>query len=137
MRICVVVPSEEYLQQAGVRIRYLRIREFLLELGNELTLQVLDKFSPKESPDKDVYIFSKCYDARAYVFARFLADAGKLIGVDIFDDYFSQQSDSRFERMREWLRTVAELTDFFLCSTPRMEEVLKSVTPGIPIHVMH
>lgn len=137
MKLCVVVPSQEYLKQAGVRIRYHRIREHLEELGTELTIEVIDNFSRTTLIDKDVYLLSKCNDARAYVVAHRFAAARKLIGVDFFDDYFSQAADSRFERMRDWFQTMEDLTDFALCSTGRMREVVNETAPGLPCHVMN
>jgi len=38
MKLCVVVPSADYLKQAGVRIRYERIAPALEELGHSLSL---------------------------------------------------------------------------------------------------
>ena len=137
MRICVIAPTEEYLLQAGARIRYFRIRQHLSELGIELAIEVIDKFTPKMPLDSQVYVFSKCQDARAYAVANLLKDAGKLIGVDFFDDYFSQRSDSRLKRMRDWIVEIGPFADFALCSTPRMREVLRDWLPRHACHVMN
>jgi hypothetical protein len=137
MKLCVVVPSQDYLKQAGVRIRYNRIREHLEELGTELSLEVIDNFGRTTPIDKDVYVLSKCNDARAYVVAHRLSAARKLTGVDFFDDYLSQPADSRLGRMRGWFRDMTGLTDFALCSTERMKEVVTELSPGLPCHVMN
>lgn len=43
MKLCVLAPSEEYLNQAGVRIRYRRISEDLQSFGVDLSIEVIDK----------------------------------------------------------------------------------------------
>lgn len=137
MRICVIAPSQQYLAQAGVRIRYQRIAGRLEALGHTLTIQVIDELRGPGLAEHDVYLFSKCYDARAFAVAASLKLGGKQVGVDFFDDYFSQHADSRFIRMREWVRTMSGFADYFLCSTPRMREVMASYMPGKPSHVMN
>jgi hypothetical protein len=137
VRVCVLAPSPEYLGQAGVRIRYMRISEQLRALGHELTVQVIDHFQSPEQFTHDAYVFSKCYDARCFVIGHLLRAHGRLIGVDMFDDYFSQHGNSRFVGQREWLRGLAEFVDFFLCSTPRMKDVAASYLPGTPGHILN
>jgi hypothetical protein len=137
MKLCVVAPSEEYLGLAGVRIRYLRIEAHLREQGHELSIEVIDKFTSLAQFRHDIYLFSKCYDARAFLIGRLLLKTGKLVGIDLFDDYFSQSANSRFICHREWLRTMAGLTDFFLCSTARMKEVAATYMPGIAGHILN
>lgn len=137
MRICVIAPSPQYLLQAGVRIRYQRIAGHLEALGHAIVIQVIDTLRDRELAAHDVYLFSKCYDARAIAIAASLRSRGKLVGVDFFDDYFSQANDSRFVRMREWVRTMAGLVDYFMCSTPRMRDVIARYWPELPGHVMN
>lgn len=137
MQIAVVVPSEQYMALAGVRIRYQRIAARLEAAGHSLDMLQIADFRATDAAGSDVYIFSKCYDARSYLAARALKARGKLIGVDMFDDYFGQSRDSRFVRQREWLRTIGGLCDFFLCSTPRMRDVVAGFMPGKPGHVLN
>jgi len=136
MKLCVVVPSADYLKQAGVRIRYERIAPALEELGHSLSLELIDNFRASSRLEHDIYLFSKCTDAKAPLLARAINGAGRLVGVDLFDDYFSQSTDARFLTHREWLRTITPLVDFILCSTQRMKEVAQSYT-NKPIHVMN
>ncbi len=137
MKICVIAPSEQYLAAAGVRIRYQRIAKHLATLGHELRIAVVDTLNKASALTDDVYLISKCYDARALVVARLLADNGKIIGADFFDDYFSQAGDSRFVRQREWVRDLAGFLDFFLCSTPRMREVIAGYLGDRAGHIMN
>jgi hypothetical protein len=104
MKICVIAPKEGYLAQAGVRIRYQRIAGRLETAGHELQIRIIDDLQSVEAFDCDIYLFSKCHDARSQIVARELCRIGKVIGVDLFDDYFSQSRDSRFVRQREWLK---------------------------------
>jgi hypothetical protein len=137
MKLCVLAPTQEYLGLAGVRIRYLRIAEHLRVLGHELSIQVIDQFKSAAQFNHDAYLFSKCYDGRCHVIGQMLQQGGKLVGVDMFDDYFSQRDDSRFLGHREWLRSMAPRLDFYLCSTPRMQEVMAGYLPGTPGHILN
>jgi hypothetical protein len=130
------VPSEQYLDQAGVRIRYRRIEGILREHGHELRLLVMSKLRAADLT-ADVYLISKCYDARAVLLARRLAASAIPVGVDLFDDYFSQAGDSRFAKLRYWLERLLESTDFVLCSTSAMRELAARICPAVPVHVMN
>ncbi len=134
MRLCVVVPTEEYLKQAGVRIRYRRIATFLEAAGHHLTLLPVGEF---RTIDHDVYLFSKCFDASALVIAQMAASHGSMVGIDLFDDYFSQKDDSRFQRLRGWLTAALTQADFVLCSTPVMRRVAEQYAPAVPTFVMN
>ncbi len=59
------------------------------------------------------------------------------VGIDLFDDYFSQKGDPRFARLRAWLAAMTETCDFILCSTPAMKAVAAAQAPGLPSHVMN
>lgn len=136
MRICVIAPTEEYLQQAGVRIRYQRIQPIVKKLGLEISIALIDTFRASTKLEHDVYLFSKCVDARACLVASMLKRAEKWVAVDLFDDYFSQADNSKFISQREWLRTMASLVDFYLCSTGRMKRVAERYIPA-PGHVLN
>jgi hypothetical protein len=137
MKICVLVPSEEQMAQAGVRIRYRRIEGELRPQGHELNLKAMEDLRTPQDLTEDVYIMSKCQDARGGLLARLLADNGKLVGVDLFDDYYSQSVDSRFSRLRHSLRGQLESADFILCSTPAMRELAMRLAPRLPVHVLN
>ena len=137
MRICVVVPSEAYRALAGTRIRYDRLRESLADLGVTLESEVISEYRRNSKLTHDVYLFSKCNDARAVLLASILKQAGKLVGIDLFDDYFSQTGDARFTAHREWMRDISRKMDFVICSTPRMREVAASYMPAIRSHVLN
>jgi len=137
MKLCVVAPKEGYLAQAGVRIRYQRIAPYLESAGHELQIRIIDDLQSADAFDGDAYLFSKCQDARSQVIARELSRLGKVIGIDLFDDYFSQSGDSRFLRQREWLRTMDCWVDFVLCSTARMRDVASRFLPRSPAHILN
>lgn len=137
MRICVIVPSQGYLAQAGTRIRYNRLRDSLAALGSSLETAIIGDFRNKARLDHDVYILSKCNDARGVMMAIILKRVGKLVGIDLFDDYFSQEGDSRFAVQREWMRGITPHLDFMLCSTQRMRDVAQHYSPGVLAHVLN
>ena len=137
MNICILVPSADYAMQAGVRIRYRRIEQVLGAQGHELHVTPIQDLLKQTDFVYDVYIISKCYDARALLVAGLLQGGNKLVGVDLFDDYFSQTHDSRFTGLRYWLRSLLRSADIVLCSTPVMRDLARSFAPELAVHVMN
>jgi hypothetical protein len=136
MKLAVLVPSDAYRSYAGARIRYDRIAPELDQHGIELELTDIGQFDPATA-DCDGIVISKCHDARALIAAAELARRGKLVGVDLFDDYFSQLSDSRLTRFRNWLVQLVELCDFVLCSTQAMADVVRRYRSSLPTHIVN
>ncbi|QZN98509.1 hypothetical protein [Chenggangzhangella methanolivorans] len=118
------------------RIRYHRLAERLEAAGHALELLPIEALG-QGGRDADVFVFSKCHDARTVALAEDLRSRGARVGVDVFDDYYSDVADSRFVHLREWLRGLAARLDFAMCSTPLMADKLKGILPRLPIHVMH
>ena len=137
MNICVVVPSSEYLGQAGARIRYERISAHLLSHGAVIKFKVIEDFSENSYFNDDVYIISKVYDFRAVLLAAEITASGKLVGPDLFDDYFSDTEDFRFTRLRNWLAELTKFSSFALCSTNKIRNGLSAYLNEIPAHVMN
>lgn len=137
MKIGILLPSEQQKAQAGVRIRYLRMGQAMSRLGYQLELLPIQELTSKAAFRHDAYLISKCYDARAMVAAQVIEEMGKPVGVDLFDDYFSQADDSRFVRLRYWLRALLKHCSYVLCSTPRMKEVAGRYAPALPAHVLN
>ena len=137
MKLGIIIPTEEHKAQAGVRIRYERIKPALQALGHDLDLITIQDLTLSSKLTCDIYLISKCYDARSILAAQRLHNLGARVGIDLFDDYFSQLTDSRFVRLRYWLRTLLPHCSFILCSTPGMQEIAKAYAPRLPIHVMN
>ena len=133
MNICIVIQSEAFRTSAGMRIRYDRFRANLAGTGATIDALTIAELSAAKTLDHDVYIFCKTFDTAALLLARRLRAAGKVIGQDVFDDYFSQYGDQRLQRFRQWMRDMAPVTQFAICSTVRLVEVLKPYMPDIPI----
>lgn len=136
MKMIVLVPSDEYRSYAGARIRYGRLAPELAARGIDLTLIDIARFDPS-SADYDLVLVSKCHDARSLILAAAVSARGKLVGFDLFDDYFSQEDDSRLTRYRAWLRQLAPVCDFALCSTSVMVEVIRRYRRDLPVYVMN
>jgi hypothetical protein len=132
MRIIVIVPSKAHKQTAGVRIRYDR----LSAAGVPIKVEAYDDLAADIFFDGDVYIFSKTYSAEAGVAARKLREMGKVVGIDLFDDYFSQLYDSRLQWSRDWLRRFGGVFDFALCSTEVIRQVAEIYMPNKPLLVL-
>jgi|GEM_PF-803971 len=137
MKICVIIANDAWRATAGVRIRYNRLQPVLERLGHRLELKAIADFSTLRGEDADVYIFSKTHDVRAVILARLLRAKGSRVGVDLFDDYYSQHSDSRFVHLRRWFREMLPTLDFTLCATSNMAERLKSLAPGLPCQIVN
>lgn len=136
MKILVLIPSQDYRNQAGARIRYGRIATHIAGAGHELRLENIDAFDPLAA-DCDVMIISKCHDARALLCAAAAAQRGIKVGIDLFDDYFSQRHDSRLSRMRGWFDQMLRFCSFVLCSTPAIATVAHRYRMDLPAHVMN
>ncbi len=136
MKVCVLIPNKEYATQAGVRIRYQRIFSVVGLEGINLSVIPIQDITAVSDLDSDIYIISKCYDARAIYLANLLKGK-KCVGVDIFDDYFSQIDDSRFTRLRLWLSELATVVDFAMCATPAMISVIRKYNSSLPVHVLN
>lgn len=136
MRLGILTPSAEYAGQAGARIRYGRMAEALAQAGVRSVLQPIGDFDP-QGDLFDAVLVSKCHDARAVLTAAYLRRRGVAVGVDLFDDYFSQSDDPRLSRYRMWFRQMTEECGFVLCSTPAMEAIVHSHAPDLPVHVLN
>jgi hypothetical protein len=132
MKICIVIQSDAFRASAGMRIRYDRFRDSL-DQSVVIDARTTAELSSGGNFEHDVYIFCKTFDTLALLLARRLKEAGKTVGQDFFDDYFSQLADPRLERFRQWLRDMAPVTDFAICSTACMSQVIQSYMPAVPI----
>lgn len=137
MKICIIAPNEEYLEQAGARIRYFRISEYIESSGVTFDVRSLDTIDLTKSLKYDIYIISKCYDARSIIFANQVKASDKILAVDLFDDYFSQKDDPRFSRLRQWLSELLPLCNFALCSTEVMKDVVNKFKPDLPVNILN
>lgn len=138
MKLTIIVSSTQYLRSAGNRIRYQRLVEPLAQLGCTLSIAVIDALDVKNAPTaQDIFLFSKVQDARGIALAHTLRAGGARVGVDLFDDYFSQVDDARFAPQRVWLARMAQTSDFFLCSTERMKQVAEHSFGPIVGHVLN
>jgi len=135
MRICVVVQSAAFLDSAGARIRY---RRFAQDLPPGVTLDVVpiaDLLAQKQFA-ADAYVFAKVFSANALILGHHLRAIGKWVGHDLFDDYFSQDEDSRLGVYRTWMTAMAPCTDFAVCTTPHMLAVATRYLPAARLHIV-
>jgi hypothetical protein len=133
MKLLVVVPSAEALQGAGVRIRYQRLSEPLASHGVKLELLPIDEPALKGRKDVGALLISKVVDSRAAVLAHAYRQRGVRVGVDLFDDYFSQTDRPAFRHLQRWLRQMVPLLDFALCSTQAMAAVARPYIGALPL----
>lgn len=137
MNIVFVLASEDNLVSAGVRIRYSRLLPYLERLGHNVTVVPINELNEADKLDGDVFIFCKCHDVRSVVLADMLRRKGAQVGIDLFDDYFSQETNSRFVHLRSWFRAMAPNLSFAICSTPMMRRLINNLLPGVPGHIIN
>lgn len=137
MQVVVVIPSADWLGSAGGRIRYDRIRPHFERAGHSFALTTLEEAFQGTDMPGDLYLVSKCHDVRALLLIRRLRAAGRAVGVDFFDDYYSQTEDAAFVHLREWFHDAARQIDFAICSTANMQDRLATLAPGLPCHRMN
>ena len=136
MKLVVVIPSPDYKSGAGARIRYGRLVDTLAARGVSLVLEGIAGFDARKV-DCDAVLFSKCYDARALIAAHVLTRRGIRVGVDIFDDYFSQAADSRLVWLRSWLDQMLGSCAFALTSTAVTARLVEQYSPSVPVHILN
>jgi hypothetical protein len=137
MRLTVILPHADQQTSPGVRIRYERIQEHLAKRGHALDFTLIESMPTNQRANSDFYLFCKCQDVRSLLLADALAAQGRRVGVDVFDDYFSQEGDPRLSHIQAWMAEMSVRTHFFLCATPAMRDRLQGLAPGVPAHVMN
>jgi len=137
MNVCILVGSSDQLKNAGVRIRYERLKSVLEPAGHRVDIVPVSRLSRQDHFRHDIYIFSKCYEAGPLLIAHHLRARGIPFGVDLFDDWFSQADDSRFTRYRSWLSHFLALADFVLAASDRIEGVMEACGKRLPFHVVN
>lgn len=137
MKLCVLIPSAGYRQNAGARIRYLRMAEPLRKLGVSLDLVPVADVLQMGLPDSGVFLVSKCFDAPTLAVMALARAKGRQVGVDLFDDYFSHDGDPRFARTRSWLEQALSFSTFITASTQPMADIGRKLAPQLPVHILN
>lgn len=134
MRILFLVPTRTHKVTAGSRIRYDRLKARSNYF--DVAIQSMDEVTEADFAACSVCVFSKTYSISAISIAETLRARGIVVGIDLFDDYFSQADDPRLSRFRTWLRRFGPVFKFALCSTATMQRVVADLVPGLPIHIL-
>lgn len=134
MRILFLVATKQHKVTAGSRIRYDRLKTKSAYF--DVAIQSMDEVTEADFAACSVCVFSKTYSVSAISIAKILRARGIVVGVDLFDDYFSQDDDPRLTRFRTWLRRFGPVFQFALCSTATMQRVVREQVPGLPVHIL-
>jgi hypothetical protein len=134
MRLLFIVPSNAHKTSAGARIRYDRLA--LSSDYFDVSIQSIGELTRDDLISCDVCILSKTYSSEAIAIAQAVKSMGKIVGLDLFDDYFTQWGDSRLLRFRRWLQRACEVCDFALCSTGVMRGIVGHYAPELPAHIL-
>ena len=123
MKIIFIVPSSQWLTSAGVRIRYQRLEPFFKINDCIVNIIPIQDISESCLHSADVVIISKVFSSDSIHIMTLCRTFGVKIGVDLFDDYFSDNRLSVFRRFHDWLKLTSQIIDFIICSTDRMKSV--------------
>ncbi len=133
MTIAILINGESALKQAGTRIRYKRLADLNGRTDkNIMIVTSIDKLL--EIEDLSTLIIGKVVNSLAIIAASIFSKKNIPIGIDIFDDYFSNNMLIT-SYQRYWLSSIEKYNHFYLCSTKRMKNVLDSLTCK-PIYIL-
>ena len=84
--------------------------------------------------EADIVILSKIFTSDSLHIISLCRALRVKVGIDLFDDYFSDKNLSVFSRLRAWLELVSTLVDFMICSTDRMKDIASEYFQGDLVH---
>ncbi|MCB4412047.1 hypothetical protein [Synechococcus sp. MU1611] len=132
MRITFIVPSPQWLTAAGVRIRYKRLEPFFDKKGCIICIIPVQDVRVRLIQEADFVIISKVFSTDSLYIISLCRTLGVKVGIDLFDDYFSEPKLSVFRKFHDWLELASKIIDFILCSTDRMKHVAsKFINPDL------
>jgi hypothetical protein len=132
MKITFIVPSTQWLSAAGVRIRYKRLEPFFHSNGYLVSIIPLQNLTETCIRESDIVIISKVFTPDSLYIISLCRSLGVKVGIDLFDDYFSDQRLSIFRKFHDWLQLASKTIDFIICSTERMKFVAsKFINPEL------
>jgi len=132
MKLVFIVPSSQWLLSAGVRIRYKRLEPFFNGNGYSVRIIPLQDLSDSDIHDADVVVISKIFSHESIYIISLCRTLGVNVGIDLFDDYFSDPKLTVFRRFQDWLELVSKTVDFIICSTDRMKSIASDfIDPGL------
>lgn len=123
MKIIIIVPSAQWLASAGVRIRYKRLEPFFHNKGCQLTIIPLQDITEQCIEGANIVIVSKVFSSDSLYILSLCRTLGITVGLDLFDDYFSDHRLSVFRKFHDWIELASKIADFIICSTDRMKQV--------------
>ena len=134
MKIIFIVPSSQWLTSAGVRIRYKRLEPYFHQKGHEISINPLQDITEQCIEEADIVIVSKVFSSDSLYILSLCRRLGVKVGLDLFDDYFSDQRLSVFRKFHDWLELASNMVDFIICSTDRMKQVASQYIEPALIH---
>mgnify|MGYP001284107060 CR=1 FL=1 len=98
MKITFIVPSSQWLTAAGVRIRYKRLEPSFNNKGCHISIIPLQDITERCIQESDIVIISKVFSTDSLYLISLCRTLGIKVGLDLFDDYFSDQRLSVFRK---------------------------------------
>ncbi|MCB4393864.1 hypothetical protein FZZ91_00640 [Synechococcus sp. HB1133] len=123
MRILVSTSNLEWANSAGARIRYKRLIPYFEIDTVQLIIIPTSHITAQLIKKSDIVIIAKDYSLNSIKLISYCQSKEIKIGLDLFDDYFSDRNISSLIYLQNWLDVASKMVNFIICSTTRMEQI--------------
>jgi len=137
MKIVFIVPSPQWLTAAGVRIRYKRLEPYFNKKNCTISVVPIQEITERYLQSADVVIISKVFSSDSIYIMSLCRSLGVKVGIDLFDDYFSDRRLSVFQRIHDWLELASKISHFIICSTQRMKIIASDFVDPNVVHIIN
>ncbi|ABB33923.1 hypothetical protein [Synechococcus sp. CC9605] len=136
MKALIIYPNKEWMNSGGARIRYKRLEPFIKAKNVELVYKPINKVSVKLLKEVNIAIIVKVYGLDSLRIISFCKSCGIGVGIDLFDDYFSDETLNLLHDKYNWIKIASIMCDFVICSTEKMKEIAAKFVPKKSIHLV-
>ena len=123
MKTLIVYPNVDWMNSGGARIRYRRLEPFLNAKNMRIIFMPIEKVSVDLLKEATIVIVVKVYSLDSLRIISFCRSIGILVGIDLFDDYFSDETLNLLHDKYNWIKIASMMCDFAICSTDRMKNI--------------
>ena len=129
-----IVPSASWMATAGVRIRYQRLKPYFASHNIHIRVIPLENIETSFLKKSDLVIISKIFSIDSIKIISACQSLGIQVGLDLFDDYFSDFALGIFSSQYDWLKFASRMCDFAICSTDRMKDIASQFFNADVVH---
>ena len=136
MKALIIYPNAEWMNSGGSRIRYKRLEPFINAKNMELVFIPINKISVELLKEANIALIVKVYGLDSIRIISFCKSFGIAVGIDLFDDYFSDETLNLLHDKYNWIKIASIMCNFIICSTERMKEISATFVPKELIHIV-